>query len=413
MADTARDDVLQGIIGKSHASNPQKSPLTSLAINKPINLTSADVLRVLQRTFKPSPLFAPYFAAVRAASEQQRGPQQRRGHRARRALAEVKLGHGGTLDPLATGVLIVGVGAGTKGLPRYLTGSRKTYEAVLCLGAATDSFDVRGRVTGRDGEGAARVTREGVEGALGRFRGGIRQRPPAFSARRVNGERLYDIARREGGEVPQEMVREREVEVFGLEALEFWERGERQWEIVPDDRTDDAGSKRKRKRGGEGKTTVQLPEKVRRTAEAADKAEAGLEAKGPYMSGALPIPDREKGASEGGDAPSTAVEGGAEPTAGKADAESLLLRGPAVRLRMTVSSGFYVRSLCHDLAKELGTLGVMAELVRTTQAEFELGKNVLEYDDLERGEDVWGPRLRELLQDPQQSSSSGPSPSLS
>jgi tRNA pseudouridine55 synthase len=302
-------------------------------------------------------------------------------------------------------VLIVGVGAGTKSLPRYLTGCRKTYEAVLCLGAATDSFDVRGRVTARDGEGAARVTRGRVEEALGGFRGGIRQRPPVFSARRVNGERLYDIARREGGEVPQEMLREREVEVFGLEALEFWERGERQWEIVPDDRTDDAGSKRKRKRGGEGKTTVESPEKVRRTA---DKAEAGLEAKGPYMSGALPIPEGDKGASEGGDAPSTAVDGDAEPTAGKDDAESLLLRGPAVRLRMTVSSGFYVRSLCHDLAKELGTLGVMAELVRTTQAEFELGKNVLEYDDLERGEDVWGPRLRELLQDPQQNSSSGP-----
>jgi tRNA pseudouridine55 synthase len=79
---------------------------------------------------------------------------------------------------------------------------------------------------------------------------------------------------------------------------------------------------------------------------------------------------------------------------------------------MTVSSGFYVRSLCHDLAKELGTLGVMAELVRTAQAEFELGKNVLEFDDL-RDEGVWGLRLKELLQEWERSKRRGTSPPAS
>lgn len=304
-------------------------------------------------------------------------------------------------------MLIVGIGTGTKSLPRYLTGCRKTYETVLCFGAATDSFDVRGRVTARDREGAARVTRQRVEAALGRFRGRIGQRPPAFSARRVNGERLYDIARREGAEeVPLEMLQEREVDVFALEALEYWEGGERTWEIVPDDRADDKGSKRKRKRTPEGvKGAVGSPEKVRKMQ--ADEAEAGLSAEGPYMSGALPIGEgkadvKAEEASECGDAPSLTADG-----------DELLLRGPAVRLRMTVSSGFYVRSLCHDLAKELGTLGVMAELVRTTQAEFKLGNNVLEYDDLERGEDAWGPRLKELLQEWQQRVSRSSSPSSS
>jgi tRNA pseudouridine55 synthase len=339
---------------------------------------------------------------MRAAAASTPPSQQKRGRNARRAVSEVKMGHGGTLDPLATGVLIVGVGAGTKRLPRYLTGCRKTYEAVLCFGVATDSFDVRGVVTERDGDGAARVTRERVEGVLGRFRGVIAQRPPVFSARRVGGERLYDIARREG-EVPKELLKEREVEVFGLEALEFWERGEREWQIVPDDRKDDPASRRKRKRTPERRDARNeeegpASEKVRKTADAADKAEAAPE-KGPYMSGALPIPDGEKTASEAVDTPAVVGSDAESPTADKPDPD-LLLQGPAVRLRMTVSSGFYVRSLCHDLAKELGTVGIMAELVRTTQAEFELGKNVLEFDDLERGEDVWGPRLKELLSGP-------------
>ena len=64
---------------------------------------------------------------------------------------------------------------------------------------------------------------------------------------------------------------------------------------------------------------------------------------------------------------------------------------------MRVSSGFYVRALAHDLGKALGTHGVMAELVRTEQGGFELGKNVMEIEDIGKGEEVWGPRVEELL----------------
>lgn len=70
---------------------------------------------------------------------------------------------------------------------------------------------------------------------------------------------------------------------------------------------------------------------------------------------------------------------------------------PAARIRMTVSSGFYVRSLCHDLGAQVGSLAFMAELSRTRQSMFELGKNVLAYEDLEKGEDVWGPQIIRML----------------
>merc|ERR1711881_427609 len=70
---------------------------------------------------------------------------------------------------------------------------------------------------------------------------------------------------------------------------------------------------------------------------------------------------------------------------------------PAVRLRMTVTSGFYVRSLCHDLGAAVGSAALMAELERTRQGEFELGKNVLEWEELGKGEKVWGPKVEKFL----------------
>ncbi|KAK3069617.1 pseudouridine synthase pus4, partial [Teratosphaeriaceae sp. CCFEE 6253] len=75
---------------------------------------------------------------------------------------------------------------------------------------------------------------------------------------------------------------------------------------------------------------------------------------------------------------------------------------PAVRIRMTVTSGFYVRSLAHDLGAAVGSLGIMASLVRTRQGQFELGRNALEYGDLAKGEEVWGEVVEEMLREWQQ-----------
>jgi len=66
---------------------------------------------------------------------------------------------------------------------------------------------------------------------------------------------------------------------------------------------------------------------------------------------------------------------------------------------MTVTSGFYVRSLCHDLGAAVGSLGIMSSLVRSRQGDFELEKNVLAFEDLEKGEDVWGPKVKSMLEE--------------
>lgn len=103
----------------------------------------------------------------------------------------VKIGHGGTLDPLATGVLPIALGEATKLVGRMLDAS-KTYAFTVAFGAETDTLDLEGEIVATSD---ARPTLVQVRAALARFTGPIKQVPPAYSAIRVNGQRAYDLAR--------------------------------------------------------------------------------------------------------------------------------------------------------------------------------------------------------------------------
>jgi tRNA pseudouridine55 synthase len=126
-------------------------------------------------------------------------------NRVRRVLGTKKVGHTGTLDPFATGVLVILVGKATR-LAQFVDKDEKEYEATIAFGYATDTGDLSGErrgdgETGRLGE----LTVEVVEGVLGRFRGRIEQVPPMYSAKKVAGEKLYELARR-GEEVERQPV---------------------------------------------------------------------------------------------------------------------------------------------------------------------------------------------------------------
>ena len=109
------------------------------------------------------------------------------------ALRPLAVGHAGTLDPLATGVLVVGVGRGTK-LIDYLHRFPKTYQATFLLGRSSDTEDITGNVEMlADGKEPSRAE---LESALAKFRGKIEQQPPAFSALKVAGRRAYKLARK-------------------------------------------------------------------------------------------------------------------------------------------------------------------------------------------------------------------------
>lgn len=107
----------------------------------------------------------------------------------------VKVGHGGTLDPLASGLLLIGYGKWTKQLER-LSGEDKSYTATLKLGATTLSYDAETPI--RTEAPWQHLSEEAIRHAVGTFQGELMQRPPAFSAKHVDGERAYFLARAAG-----------------------------------------------------------------------------------------------------------------------------------------------------------------------------------------------------------------------
>lgn len=147
-----------------------------LVVDKPLVMTSAQVVAALRRSWLP-----------------------------------MRIGHAGTLDPLATGVLPVALGEATKTVAYAMDGA-KSYRFTVKLGVSRDSDDAEGVVTG---ESPVRPETAEIEAILPRFVGRIRQRPPAFSALKVAGQRAYDLAR--AGRPPE--LEERIIEINKLEII--------------------------------------------------------------------------------------------------------------------------------------------------------------------------------------------------
>ena len=133
--------------------------------------------------------------------------------RLRRVFNTRRIGHGGTLDPMATGVLPVFVGRGTRGV-EFFEHADKTYEAVLQLGLTTDTEDTSGTVLE---EKEVHISETEFAEILTQFRGKIMQVPPMYSALKINGQKLVDLARK-GKTVERQP---REIEIFELTMLEF------------------------------------------------------------------------------------------------------------------------------------------------------------------------------------------------
>ena len=150
-----------------------------LSIDKPLHMTSHDVVQTVRR------------------------------------LTEIRrVGHAGTLDPLATGVLVVALGRATR-LLEYVAGQPKTYEALVRLGQVSNTYDGEGQIVE---ERSVTVGGADIDAALDRFRGTIEQVPPMYSAIRQGGKRLYELARK-GVEVERQA---REVTIYDLTLLQ-WE----------------------------------------------------------------------------------------------------------------------------------------------------------------------------------------------
>lgn len=208
---------------QKETSKDEKPPLYLaqglLAVYKPLGWTSQDVVA--------------YIRGMLERDARDRGADVLRLSKRGNKKKMIKVGHGGTLDPLATGVLVIGIGSGTKGLQDYLSGFKK-YKAIGKLGFETNTLDMEGNVTQTIfPDDQSTMNEEKVENILAQFRGKIEQIPPIFSALKSNGRKLYQIARDEGVTDQDMDIPTREVEISGLELLNFIPSQSEQY--VPDD----------------------------------------------------------------------------------------------------------------------------------------------------------------------------------
>ncbi len=163
----------------TNGSKPPKNKLNGwLIIDKPYDMGSTDVVRILKRLFHPE-----------------------------------KIGHAGTLDPKATGVLPIAFGQATKTIPYVMDGS-KTYQFTVDWGKETTTDDLAGEITQTSDK---RPTQTEIEAVLPDFVGDIMQTPPTYSAIKINGKRAYDLARQ--GETID--MKSRTVHVDSLQILEY------------------------------------------------------------------------------------------------------------------------------------------------------------------------------------------------
>ncbi|OAQ85539.1 tRNA pseudouridine synthase B [Purpureocillium lilacinum] len=378
------------------------------AINKPCGMSSAQVIRECQQHFNPSAFFKPMIDAEIAKRLKESGGQFRRRKVEKRA-SQVKIGHGGTLDPLATGVLILGVGTATKLLPQFLD-CTKSYETIVVFGATTDTYDRVGRIiTKRPYE---HITREKVEKELESFRGKQTQIPPLYSALKMNGKPLYEYAR-EGKPIPRR-IEGREVEALEVELVEWYEPGthEHRWPL------EEAGAAERNLAEQVWRVKKMQEESMKLTPEEKEEDDQAIAehesfkrefeerqdelirdkphkkkkpGKDLMMSGALGALPQPTHSSKGLNL--------VPPSPDKDTPPPWNDKGPAAcKIRLTVTSGYYVRSFCHDLGMKLGSGGIMAELCRTRQSDFTVGgTNTLEFDELTKGEEVWGPQVADML----------------
>lgn len=127
-----------------------------------------------------------------------------------------RIGHAGTLDPFATGLLIVGVGSATKQLTA-LVGTDKTYEATATLGATSTTFDPEGEITKT--ENVRRPTLDEIADAFKKFTGSYEQKAPLHSAKKIGGKKLYDLAR--AGTATEEMRPTKVVTIHELQLIDY------------------------------------------------------------------------------------------------------------------------------------------------------------------------------------------------
>ncbi|EPY50446.1 tRNA pseudouridine synthase [Schizosaccharomyces cryophilus OY26] len=361
-----------------------------VAINKPSGKSSAQCLNEIKAIISRSEL-AKFF------QPDPPHPNDKNSKRKKWKRNDIKIGHGGTLDPLASGVLVVGLGIGTKQLPTLLS-CVKTYKATCLFGCSTNTYDSSGKII----RVATKIpSKEEIADGLAAFRGDILQLPPLYSALHIQGKRLYEYAR-EGLPLP-ENVKPRPMRCDHLELIDFHEKGQHNYndpdtfaskeEIESEELLRPVPDSEKKKAENDSDGAVNH-DSVQDNNENSQQKSSNEEASAVKSTSVESIrTTEEKEGQENKNEPKnrkrklevTDLERGSRPAI-----------GPSAVLDMSVSSGFYVRSVIHDLAHHIGSEAHMVDLIRTQQGDFVLGSDAcFEFEEFHSA--GWEQKLASLL----------------
>lgn len=333
------------------------------AVDKPAGMTLSDVVAKLSKLFDKLDVFAHDLAEARRIKHEQltAGTNWKPTKIKNRVdRLGIKVGHGGTLDPMAQGVLIIGVGSGTKQLSHFLGNCKKTYEAKAMLGQSTTTGDSEGEVLTRTE--TEHVTVEKLQNAARKFTGKGKQTPPLFSALKVDGMPLYEYARK-GLPLPRAIkAREAYIHEFKVQGPLAVDPQYKPMKLETD---------------SDGKTLASM------LALNLTLNDSELIFSDDFMADES-VPDLEK---------VTLIRPRMLPE--DAPPRDKL---PVIGLTTTVGLGTYIRSLISDLGRAVELSAHMVYLNRTKQAEYEVGKNTFQVlDFLNRDERLWGPVLKRAL----------------
>lgn len=337
------------------------------AIEKPTGISSNHFMLKIQHLFNGSQVFSKEIA--RATAERMQEYKQQTGKtpskRKLRKVSKVKMGHGGTLDPLASGVLVIGVGSGTKRLSEYLQGTVKVYESEALFGVSTTSGDVEGEILSENS--VKHLTMDELKTLKDKFEGSLKQTPPIFAALKMNGKPLHEYAR-QGIPLPRS-IEPRQVSIYDFT-------------VFPDSLTKDHSYPLLRPNTDESKEIVKnlnanlLKDTLYFSKEYCEKN--GLESEVANIGEPIPLSEEEKQEID---------------NAGES------YRAPLLHFKATVSSGTYIRSLISDVGKAVRSSSYMVKLIRLQQKEWSLEKdNVFKFEDFsENDESVWTKVLQSVF----------------
>ncbi|ORX54705.1 pseudouridine synthase [Piromyces finnis] len=289
-------------------------------VNKPIGLSSSDVVTILKNKVTRQ-LISSNLIDKRKKKRNM-----------------IKIGHGGTLDPLASGCLVIGLFKGTKMLNSLLSGS-KVYEAVGRFGSSTETYDCLGEMV--EEKPYQHITKEKLEEVLKSFVGEIEQFPPIYSALKVNGKPMYEYAKT-GQELPKE-IKSRKITIHSIELLDFNNEPSKTMEIEVDNENEDF--------------TFQMDTDNKEEKNNKDKKQQACmnkDAKRRFQ------------------------------FKNKAVANTKLPEGPTFRFRVECGGGTYIRSLIHDIGQKLDSTAHMVSLIRSKQGPFKVEEalSIKDCDDL-------------------------------